>query len=106
MLTMTDPVTAREFVEQRTVQTARYAKVSVLDDRILTQPGVAEPSAEALVVARGCLAIDQEAEPILAREVVGGRIALHVEERIGHGGHAEAAQAFGQRVDQHCLSFQ
>jgi hypothetical protein len=28
------------------------------------------------------------------------------EERIGHGGHAEAAQALGQGVGQHRLSFQ
>jgi hypothetical protein len=67
---------------------------------------VAEPSAEAFVVARGCLAVEQQAEPVLAREVGGSGMVLHLEERIGHGGHAEAAQALGQRVDQHRLSFQ
>jgi hypothetical protein len=43
---------------------------------------------------------------VASREVGGGGIVLHLEERIGHGGHAEAAQALGQRVDQHRLSFQ
>ena len=103
---MTDPVAASEFVEQGTVQTARCAEVGVLDHGVLTQSGLAQPSAEALVVARGHFAVEQQAEPVLAREVGGGGIALHLEERIGHGGHAEAAQALGQRVGQHRLSFQ
>jgi hypothetical protein len=32
--------------------------------------------------------------------------AVHVEERVGHGGEAEAAQALGQGVDEHRASFQ
>src|SRR5271154_1197521 len=103
---MTDPVTASEFVEQGTVQTARCTEVGVFHYRGLTQPGLTEPSAETLVVARGRLAVDQQAEPVLARELGSGRIRLHLKERIGHGGHAEAAQALGQRVDEHRLSFQ
>ncbi|HEY7971457.1 MAG TPA: hypothetical protein VID96_00910, partial [Xanthobacteraceae bacterium] len=51
----------------------------------LAQSGVAEPSAEAFVVARGCLAVEQQAEPVLAREVGSSRIVLHLEKRIGHG---------------------
>jgi hypothetical protein len=73
------------------------------------------------LLSRSRLAVEQQAEPVLAREVGGSGMALHLEERIGHGGHAEhapaeacpgvgrgrgAAQALGQRVDQHCLSFQ
>jgi hypothetical protein len=106
MLAVTDPVAACEFVEQRTVQATRRMEVGVLDHGALTQSGVAEPSGETLVVARGYLVVEQQAEPVLAREVGGGGIALHLEECIGHGGHAEAAQAFGQRVDQHRFSFQ
>jgi DNA replication protein DnaC len=34
------------------------------------------------------------------------RLLIIDEECIGHGGHAEAAQALGQRVGQHRLSFQ
>ena len=106
MLAVTDPVTAGEFVEQGAVQAARRAEVGVLDHRVLAQPGLAQPPAEPLVVARGHFAVEQQAEPILAREVGGGRTVLHLEERIGHGGHAEGAQALGQRVGQHRLSFQ
>ena len=71
--------------EQRTVQTARCTEVGVLYHGALTQPGVTEPSGETLVVARGGLAVEQQAEPVLAREVGGGGVALHLEERIGHG---------------------
>ena len=106
MLAMADPVTAREFVEQRTIQTARCAEVGVLDHGVLPQSGVAEPSAQTLVVARGHLAVEQQAEPVLAREVGGGRVVLHLQERVGHGGHAEVAQALGQGMGQHRLSFQ
>src|SRR6185295_3990365 len=53
---VTDPVAACEFVEQRTVQTARCTEVGVLDHGALTQPSVAEPSVETLVVARSRLA--------------------------------------------------
>jgi hypothetical protein len=35
-----------------------------------------------------------------------GGVALHLEEIVGHGGHADAAQAVGQGVGQHRLSFQ
>ena len=68
----------------------RDTEVGVLDHGALAQSGVAEPSAEGFVVARGCLAVEQQAEPVLAREVGGGGIVLHLDERIGHGGHAEA----------------
>jgi hypothetical protein len=55
VLAVTDPVTACEFVEQRTVQTAWCTEVGVLDHGVLTQSGVAEPSAQTLVVACGHL---------------------------------------------------
>ena len=106
MLALTDPVTASEFVEQGAVQTAWCAEVGILDHRGLTQSRLAEPSRKALVVARGHFAVEQQAEPVFARELGGGRRDLHLKERIGHGGHAEAAQALGQRVDQHRFPFQ
>ena len=106
MLAVTDPVAASEFLEQRPIQTARCTEVGVLDHGVLAQSSLAQPSAETLVVARGHFAVEQQAEPVLAREVGGAGIALHLEKRIGHGGHAEAAQALGHRVGEHRLSFQ
>src|ERR1700733_1709711 len=48
VLAVTDPVTASEFEEQRAVQTTRRAEVGVLDHGVLTQSGLAQPSAETL----------------------------------------------------------
>ena len=62
--------------------------------------------AEALVVACGDLALEQQAEPVFAWQVGGGRVGLHLQERVGHRGQAEGAQALGQGMDQHRLSFQ
>jgi hypothetical protein len=107
MLAMTDPVTACEFVEQGTIQAARCPEVGVLNDGVLAQSGMAQSPVETFGVASGHLTVEQQAEPILAGEIGGGRGGLHFEERIGHGGHAEAAQALGQGMHQHRrLSFQ
>jgi hypothetical protein len=105
MLAMTDPVTTGEFVEQGPIQAARCPEVGVLDDGILAQSRLAQPPAETFVVACSYFTVEQQAEPILTGEI--GRSGLHLEERIGHGGHAEAAQALSQGMHQHrCLSFQ
>ena len=61
---------------------------------------------EAFVLAVCCLAIQQQAEPILTGEVIGHGGALHLEEGVGHRGEANAAHALGERVDQHRCSFQ
>jgi hypothetical protein len=41
-------------------------QIDVLDHGGLAQPGVAQAACETLVLAAGRLAIDQQAEPILA----------------------------------------
>jgi hypothetical protein len=79
---------------------------SILDHRVLPQSGQAQPSAEPLVVARGHLAVDQQTEPVLTRQIVGRRLVAHVDERVGHRGQAKAAQALHHGMDQHRLSFQ
>src|SRR5271165_6346878 len=106
MLALADPVTACKLVEQSAVEAAWRAEVGVLDHRVLAQACLAQPAAQPLVLSAGDLAVEQQAEPVLARDVGSGRGALHLEERIGHGGHAKGAQALGQGMDQHRLSFQ
>jgi hypothetical protein len=54
-------------LEQASVETARRAQIGVLDHRVLSQPGKAQSSSQPLVVARRDLAVDQQAEPVLAR---------------------------------------
>jgi transposase len=50
--------------------------------------------------------LEQQAEPVLAGQIVGRRIVLHIDERVGHRRKAEAAQALGHGVDQHGGSLQ
>jgi hypothetical protein len=45
-------------------------------------------------------------EPVLTGEVLGRRIVLHLDERVGHGGHADRAQTFGEKMSEHGSSFQ
>lgn len=86
--------------------TMRRAEVSIFNDGILVQPRLAESSAETLVVARGDLALEQQTEPVFARQVDSRRVELHLQECVRHGGQAEVAQALGQGMNQHRLSFQ
>src|SRR5271170_4117063 len=98
MLTVADPLAVRELEEQRTVEAARRPEVGILDDCGLTQPRLCQSAPQASVLPAGRLAVEQQAEPVLAREVGCCRRGLHVDERVGHGGQSEAAQAFGQRM--------
>src|SRR5208283_2433400 len=77
MLAVADPAAGGEGLEQAAVQTAWGAEVGVLDHRGLTQSRVAEPSAQPLVIARRHLAVDQQTEPVLARQIVGRRLVAH-----------------------------
>ena len=65
-----------------------------------------EPAAEALVVARGHFAIEQQAEPVFAREIAARSVVLHFHKSIGHGRQAKATQAVHQGMGQHRMSFQ
>ena len=59
-----DPLAAGEFVEQRPIETAMNSVIDVLDDGIVAQSGIAQPSRETLVPAMGDLALDEQAKPI------------------------------------------
>ena len=53
-----DPLAGGELVEQRAIEAARGSVIDVLDDGMVAQSGIAQPSGEALVAAMGDLAID------------------------------------------------
>ena len=106
MMMVADPLAAGELVEQSAVEAAGRMQVDILDDGGLTQPGLAQAAGEALVLPAGRLAIDQQAEPVLARQLGGIRRVLHLDEGVGHGSKAERAQALDGGVDQHLFSFQ
>jgi hypothetical protein len=76
-------------------------KVDVLGNRGLVQPSLARTAGKALILAAGCLAIDEQPEPILTRQRGGVGDVLQFDEGVGHGGEAERAQSLDSRMDQH-----
>src|SRR5581483_666398 len=71
---ITDPLAGGEGLEERTVKAASGAIVDVLDGGGLTELGTGQAARKATVVARGDLAIDEEAEPIGVRHP--GRLGI------------------------------
>ena len=96
-----DPLAGGELEEQGTIEAAMCSEVDILDSRGLAQPSLAQTAGEALVLATGRLAIDEQPEPILPRQLgsIGG--VLQLDEGIGHGGKTECAQPLDSRMDQH-----
>ena len=79
-------------------------QVDVLDNGGLAQPSLAQAASEALVLAAGRFAVDEQPKPILARQLGGVGSVLQLDEGVGHGGKAECAQPLDRGVDH--LSFQ
>jgi len=89
MLMVADPLTGRELREQRPVETAGVRK-SVSSMTAAWRSLASRRRRRAAVLAAGGLAVDEQAEPVLARQLGGfGRI-LQLDEGIGHRGEARA----------------
>src|SRR6516165_7389633 len=71
MVMLAKPIAGGELLEQGAVETAMRTVIDVLDDGGLAQPGFPQTAGEALVLAAGCLAVDQQPEPVLAAEFAG-----------------------------------
>src|SRR5947207_15277676 len=93
MMMVSDPLAARKLEKEGTVEAAVGPEIDVLDDGRLAQPGLTQAAGEALVVAAGRLAIDEQPEPILATEVAGNGGLGEPGKGIRHGGAA------GQEAD-------
>src|SRR3977135_131122 len=65
VLVSLDPLAGDELLEQRLVEATRRLGVDVLDDGVLSQFCEAQAVHQPLVLALGCLAIDQQSEPFL-----------------------------------------
>jgi hypothetical protein len=63
MVMIAHPFAGGELLEQSAVEAAGRMQNDILDDGGLAQLCLAQPAGEALVLAAGCLAVDQEAEP-------------------------------------------
>jgi hypothetical protein len=100
------PLAGGKLLEQGAVETARRVKIDVLDDSSLAELCVAQAAGETLVLAAGCFAIDEHAEPVLSRQFGSARIILHLDKGVGHGREAERTQALHRGMNQHLFSFQ
>ena len=58
-----DPVAGDELLEEGPVEAAGAAVVDVLDERLLAEPGIAQPRGELLVVPVGQFPVEQEGQP-------------------------------------------
>jgi hypothetical protein len=106
VLAIADPLAAGERQKQRAVEAARRPEVGILDNgRCLTQPGFAQTAGETPVLAACGFAVDEEAEPVLARQLSSIRHVLQFNKGIRHGGKAKRAKALDGRMDQHRISF-
>ena len=91
-----------QLLKQCAVEAARGPVIDVLDDGLVTQPGIAQPGGQALVVAMGDLTIDQQAEPFgmgKGRPLAGG---FEFGEGLGHAGKPELVQLIKHWVGQQC----
>src|SRR5258707_14972719 len=102
MMMVLDPLAGGELKEQGAVEAAVRTKVDVLDNRGLAQPSLAQTAGEALILSAGCLAIDEQPEPILPRQRGGVGDVLQFDGSVGHGGEAARGRksgGWGKRVD-------
>ena len=96
-----DPLAIGELMEQRPIEAARGAVIDVLDDGVVTQPGIAQAGGEALVAAMGDLAIDEETEPIDMGEGCAFAGGFELGEGLGHAGKPEFGELIEHRMGQH-----
>ena len=68
------------------------------------QLGGLEETREAAIVAKGDLAFQQQAEPVLEGEPFEVRHAQLLLQSLSHAGEAELVEAFERLLDQHALS--
>jgi hypothetical protein len=72
VLRLLDPAPTGKVLEEGAIEAARGAIVDVLDDGLMTQPGVAQPCPQPSIVAFGGFAIEQESQPFGMRELGAG----------------------------------
>ena len=99
-----DPAARRELLEQRLVEPARRAVVDVLDGRLaVTQLRAAQPALEALGVAVGRLAVEQQRQPLGVIQVLGSVLRLQLSEGVGHAVELERSELVDGGMRQHCV---
>ncbi len=98
-----DPIADHELLEELAIEAARGAVIDVLDQRLLAQPGIAEPGGEFLVVPVGHFPVEQESQPFRMGECRGLGGGLGLAEGFGHAEQPELIElvegGMGEHVD-------
>jgi len=96
-----DPTAIRKMGHDTAVKPTRRAQVQILDAGILAQGGELQPRGELFAVTLSGLAVDQQAESVLEREVVKGARPSLLFQRLGNAGQAESQQSVMGGMGQH-----
>jgi hypothetical protein len=97
-----DPAAGRQLLEQCLVEPPRRSEVDVLDGGLaVTQPGGVQSGLEALRVAIGCFAVEQERQPFGVREITALLLRLEFEEGLRHAVELECSELIKGGMDEH-----
>ena len=95
------PLAATQLQDQALVQPARGTVVDVFEAGAVLEPGLAQAAAEALVVAFGQFAVDQQAEAFHEAQAVDVRGFQLLGECLEHAGQAQGLELVQGRMGQH-----
>ncbi|OWK35365.1 hypothetical protein PSOLE_46950 [Pseudomonas oleovorans subsp. oleovorans] len=95
------PLTTAQLQDQRLIQSARAAVVDVFEAGVVLEPGLAQAAAQALVIAFGQLAVDQQAEAFFEAQAVDVRGFQLFIQRLEHAVQAQGLQLVQGRMGQH-----
>ena len=94
-----------ELLEEGFVEPPCRAVVDVLDRRLaVTQLRAAQPALEALGVAVGRLAVEQQRQPLGVIQILGSVLRLQLSEGVGHAVELERSELVDGGVGEHCVS--
>ena len=95
------PVALGETEDGRAVESPGAAQVEILDHRVAAEAGGLEVAGKPAVLAVLHLAVDEQPQALLEREVgIGGTLEL-VRERAGHAREGEGVELVDRGRDEH-----
>lgn len=89
-------------MEQRLVEPTRGSEVDILDGGLaVTQPGDAQAGLEALGVAAGRFAVEQQRQPFGVGEITAFLLRFEFEEGLRHAVELERSELIECGMDEH-----
>src|ERR1700739_2709469 len=99
-----DPFAGCELLEQRLVQPPRRSVIDIFDDGLaVAELCAAQSDLKALGVTIGRLAIEEQRQPFSVCEIGSLRLALQLDEGIGHAIEPQSPELIEARMCEHQL---